>query len=199
MRNAALNPLVRADAAAVQRTGGRPERWPSATASSASSSPSPPRTAAMSKARPGKRGRRCAAAVPVGDASSVGGTRPSMLQDVLAGRPTEVETILGQLQAFAREAGVPCRASTVWLPLMRGLDRSRASAQGLTAGRHYGPAAWRPAHRRLPLATRRRKKSPRKPGRRRHRYARAAPARTAWCQAAVGAVRLELCGSGPRR
>jgi 2-dehydropantoate 2-reductase len=52
------------------------------------------------------------------------GTRPSMLQDALAGRPTEVEAILGQLQAFAREAGVPCPAIDSVLPLMRGLDRS---------------------------------------------------------------------------
>ncbi|WP_176463864.1 ketopantoate reductase family protein [Bordetella genomosp. 11] len=54
----------------------------------------------------------------------VGGMRPSMLQDALAGRPTEVEAILGQLQAFAREAGVPCPHIDGVLPLMRGLDRS---------------------------------------------------------------------------
>lgn len=54
----------------------------------------------------------------------IGGTRPSMLQDALAGRPTEVEAILGQLQAFAREAGVPCPHIDGVLPLMRGLDRS---------------------------------------------------------------------------
>jgi 2-dehydropantoate 2-reductase len=54
----------------------------------------------------------------------VGGMRPSMLQDALAGRPTEVEAILGQLQAFAREAGVRCPCIDGVLPLMRGLDRS---------------------------------------------------------------------------
>jgi 2-dehydropantoate 2-reductase len=58
------------------------------------------------------------------------GTRPSMLQDALAGRPTEVEAILGQLQAFAREANVPCPSIDAVLPIMRGLDRSlRAPAQ----------------------------------------------------------------------
>jgi 2-dehydropantoate 2-reductase len=57
-------------------------------------------------------------------AKPVGGMRPSMLQDVLAGRPTEVEAILGQLQAFAHEAGVPCPHVDGVLPLMRGLDRS---------------------------------------------------------------------------
>jgi 2-dehydropantoate 2-reductase len=52
------------------------------------------------------------------------GTRPSMLQDALGGRPTEVEAILGQLQAFGREAGIPCPSLDAVLPLMRGLDRS---------------------------------------------------------------------------
>jgi 2-dehydropantoate 2-reductase len=50
--------------------------------------------------------------------------RPSMLQDVLAGRPTEVDAILGQLQALAREAGVPTPCIDCVLPLMRGLDRA---------------------------------------------------------------------------
>ena len=31
------------------------------------------------------------------------GQRPSMLQDVLQKRPMEVEALLGQIQAFARE------------------------------------------------------------------------------------------------
>ncbi|ANN69406.1 ketopantoate reductase family protein [Bordetella bronchialis] len=59
-----------------------------------------------------------------GGAAPAGGMRPSMLQDALAGRPTEVEAILGQLQAFAREAGIPCPHIDGVLPLMRGLDRS---------------------------------------------------------------------------
>lgn len=50
--------------------------------------------------------------------------RPSMLQDVLAGRPTEVESILGQVQAFARADGVAVPVIDVVLPLMRGLDRA---------------------------------------------------------------------------
>lgn len=55
--------------------------------------------------------------------------RPSMLQDVLAGRPTEVDSILGQVQAFARDHGVAVPVIDVVLPLMRGLDRAvRAGA-----------------------------------------------------------------------
>jgi 2-dehydropantoate 2-reductase len=53
-----------------------------------------------------------------------GAGRPSMLQDVLAGRPTEVESILGQVQAFARDHGVAVPVIDVVLPLMRGLDRA---------------------------------------------------------------------------
>ena len=50
--------------------------------------------------------------------------QPSMLQDVLAGRPLEIEAILGQIQAFAREACTPCPAIDAVLPLVRALDRS---------------------------------------------------------------------------
>lgn len=51
------------------------------------------------------------------------GMRPSMLQDVLQSRPLEVEALLGQVQAFAREAGVAVPAVDVILPLLRALDR----------------------------------------------------------------------------
>jgi len=55
---------------------------------------------------------------------------PSMLQDVLLGRPLEVEAHLGQTQAFAREAGVPTPTIDIILPLLRGLDRTlRAAAR----------------------------------------------------------------------
>ncbi len=40
------------------------------------------------------------------------GGKPSMLQDAEAGRPMEVEAIVGQLQAFGREQGVRRRPST---------------------------------------------------------------------------------------
>lgn len=50
--------------------------------------------------------------------------RPSMLQDVLSGRPMELDPILGQVQAFARQAGLPCPAMDMLLPLLRGLERS---------------------------------------------------------------------------
>ena len=59
-----------------------------------------------------------------GGAAPVTGLRPSMLQDALAGRPLEVEAILGQAQALASEAGVSCPALNLALPLVRGLDRS---------------------------------------------------------------------------
>lgn len=52
------------------------------------------------------------------------GLRPSMLQDAIAGRPLEVEAIMGQLKAFAAEAGVPCPTMDRILPLIRGLDRA---------------------------------------------------------------------------
>jgi 2-dehydropantoate 2-reductase len=52
------------------------------------------------------------------------GPRLSMMQDVLLNRPLEVEAILGQTQAFARETGVAVPTIDVILPLLRGLDRS---------------------------------------------------------------------------
>lgn len=59
-----------------------------------------------------------------GNGPPVKGLRPSMLQDALAGRALEVEAIVGQPQALAREAGVPCPAIDAVLPVLRGLDRS---------------------------------------------------------------------------
>ena len=53
-----------------------------------------------------------------------GGTRPSMLQDVLLGRPIEAEAILGQTQAFARETRTAVPTIDAVLPLLRGLDGS---------------------------------------------------------------------------
>ena len=50
--------------------------------------------------------------------------RPSMLQDALGGRPIEVEALIGQTQAFAREAGVPVPFINSIVPLLRGLDLS---------------------------------------------------------------------------
>lgn len=52
------------------------------------------------------------------------GSRPSMLQDVLAGRSMEVEALLGQPQALAREAGVATPILDVIVALARGLNRS---------------------------------------------------------------------------
>jgi 2-dehydropantoate 2-reductase len=56
------------------------------------------------------------------------GQRPSMLQDVLRGRPIEVEALLGQLHAFAREKSVAVPNIDVVLPLLRGLDRALRAA-----------------------------------------------------------------------
>ena len=53
-----------------------------------------------------------------------GNWRPSMLQDVELGRPIEVEALLGQVHAFAREAAVRTPAMDEVLPKLRVLDRA---------------------------------------------------------------------------
>jgi 2-dehydropantoate 2-reductase len=50
------------------------------------------------------------------------GQRPSMLQDVMQRRALEVEALLGQIQAFARDLKIANPAIDVILPLLRGLD-----------------------------------------------------------------------------
>jgi 2-dehydropantoate 2-reductase len=55
--------------------------------------------------------------------------RSSMLQDVDAGRALEVEGIVGQVVAFAREAGVKTPTLDVVLPLLRGLDHAMKLAR----------------------------------------------------------------------
>jgi 2-dehydropantoate 2-reductase len=57
---------------------------------------------------------------------SRGGPRSSTLQDVLLGRPLEVEALVGQTQAFAREAHVPVPTIDIIVPLLRALDNSLA-------------------------------------------------------------------------
>jgi 2-dehydropantoate 2-reductase len=52
------------------------------------------------------------------------GEMPSMGQDALLGRPLEVEAVLGQVQAFAREKSVRVPSIDVVLALLRGLDRA---------------------------------------------------------------------------
>ncbi|HSN41451.1 MAG TPA: 2-dehydropantoate 2-reductase [Burkholderiales bacterium] len=56
------------------------------------------------------------------------GVRLSMMQDVASRRPMEVDALLGQTQAFARERGVPVPTIDIILPLLRGLDRSLRAA-----------------------------------------------------------------------
>jgi 2-dehydropantoate 2-reductase len=58
------------------------------------------------------------------------GTRPSMLQDVIAGRPIESEAIMGQLHAFATERSIPVPTMDLMLPLLRGLNVSLREAIG---------------------------------------------------------------------
>ena len=50
------------------------------------------------------------------------GQRPSMLQDVTQKRAMEVEALLGQIQAFARDLRIATPNIDVILPLLRGLD-----------------------------------------------------------------------------
>jgi len=56
-----------------------------------------------------------------------GGPRTSALQDVLQGRAMEVEALLGQTQAYAREHKVPVPTIDLILPLLRALDGSRTA------------------------------------------------------------------------
>ena len=56
------------------------------------------------------------------------GQRPSMLQDVTQRRALEVEALLGQIQAFARELKIATPSIDVILPLLRGLDKSMRAA-----------------------------------------------------------------------
>ena len=53
---------------------------------------------------------------------------PSMLQDVLLGRPLEVEAHVGQTQAFARDTNVPTPVIDIIVPLLRALDTSLRAA-----------------------------------------------------------------------
>ena len=53
-----------------------------------------------------------------------GGGRPSMLQDVLADRKTEVETVNGAVAAAADACGVPVPLNAAMIALIHGLERS---------------------------------------------------------------------------
>jgi 2-dehydropantoate 2-reductase len=52
-----------------------------------------------------------------------GGSLPSMTQDLLAGRPIEVEQVFGDLVERAERAGVPVPHLTFVRDIMRGIDR----------------------------------------------------------------------------
>lgn len=75
---------------------------------------------------------RAAEQVPLLGAA-IDGTRgarikPSMLQDIEAGRRIEVEAIVGQVQLLARDRGVPTPALDAIVPLLRALDQAQAAA-----------------------------------------------------------------------
>jgi 2-dehydropantoate 2-reductase len=54
------------------------------------------------------------------------GHRPSMLQDVLARRPTEIGVLNGAIVRAAREAGLPVPLNQAVTALINGLEQSRA-------------------------------------------------------------------------
>ena len=54
------------------------------------------------------------------------GHRPSMLQDVLARRPTEIGVLNGGIVARGREAGIPVSLNQAVTALVNGLERSWA-------------------------------------------------------------------------
>jgi 2-dehydropantoate 2-reductase len=57
------------------------------------------------------------------------GHKPSMLQDVLAGRPTEIAAINGAVVAAAAKAGVSVPCTEVMLTLVRLIEASRSAQQ----------------------------------------------------------------------
>ncbi|MFA7667367.1 MAG: ketopantoate reductase C-terminal domain-containing protein, partial [Burkholderiaceae bacterium] len=69
-------------------------------------------------------------AIPSGSPPTIPEIRPSMLQDVLAGRPMEVAAILEQVQAFGRETGTASPRLDVLTALLAGLDRANDSLSG---------------------------------------------------------------------
>jgi 2-dehydropantoate 2-reductase len=54
------------------------------------------------------------------------GHKPSMLQDVLARRPTEIGVLNGGIVAPGREAGIPVPLNQAVTALINGLERSWA-------------------------------------------------------------------------
>ena len=50
--------------------------------------------------------------------------RASMLQDVLAGRATEIDALNGGIVSFGREQGVPTPLNEAIAALIKGLERS---------------------------------------------------------------------------
>ncbi|MFM2240195.1 MAG: hypothetical protein RJA69_1569, partial [Pseudomonadota bacterium] len=59
--------------------------------------------------------------------------KPSMLQDMEAGRRIEVEAIVGQVHVFARACGVDTPVLGATVPLLRALDLAQAQASSATS------------------------------------------------------------------
>lgn len=113
--NAALNALCTITRKTVGDIAGRAEARAMANAVVAE-------TLAVAQARgvPTDPGRVAQAIASAYDAHR--GHKPSMLQDLLAGRPLEVETINGAVVAFGAQAGVPTPVTGVLLGLLRVID-----------------------------------------------------------------------------
>ena len=59
--------------------------------------------------------------------------KPSMLQDIEAGRRIEVEAIVGQVQVLARASRVVTPVLDALVPLLRALDLAQSSTMTLPA------------------------------------------------------------------
>ncbi len=59
--------------------------------------------------------------------------KPSMLQDIEAGRRIEVEAIVGQVQVLARASRVVTPVLDALVPLLRALDLAQSSKMTLPA------------------------------------------------------------------
>ncbi|WP_175684974.1 ketopantoate reductase family protein [Burkholderia anthina] len=116
--NAALNTLCAATGCTVDQLGREPDGPRLALAIAAE-------TAAVARAKGiAVDGERIARNVE----HAIGahrGHRPSMLQDVLAGRRTEIDAISGQVVAAARETGVAVPHTDTLLALVRLIDARR--------------------------------------------------------------------------
>ena len=83
--------------------------------------------AEVSLARGNDRGATCALDWALGVIQATAGNQSSMLQDVQAGRPTEIEYITGYLVGEAQRLGVACPRNERLLAQVRALDSTATS------------------------------------------------------------------------